>query len=257
MSTQYDNIGVSFNEMRKLPLARLSDYNVQEAVSPFIKGAKVLDLACGTGLVTNDLAAWGASSVLGIDISSVMIKAAKTDATSEKVQFEVGDCFQPRIFGGGNFDLVVGAWLLNYASNKQTMTDMYRTIAMNLKAGGSFVGVTPPPTEDPKSFIQKALQVRPVGLGQVAVLPLEDVPNGLSTHLICMLPSGTVEFDAYHLEKAVYETSAKEGGLKGELTWQPARLPPDETQDGASNQSEDLHGFIALPHFAILVISKT
>ena len=258
MSTQYDNIGASFNEMQKLPLARLSAYNVQVAVSPFIKGAKVLDLACGTGLVSNNLASWGASSVLGIDISSVMVEAAKAGAVSEKVQFEVGDCFKPRVFGGGNYDLVVGAWLLNYAPNKQTMIDIYRTIAANLKDGGRFVGVTPHPAEDPKSHIQKALEARPVGLGEVAVLPLEEVPNGMRTHVLSMLASGNIEFDAYHLEKAVYETSAKEGGLTGELTWQPVYLLPGENQDVALDQSEGYwHKHLAVPHFAILVISKT
>lgn len=43
MATQYDNIGTSYNEMRKLPLSKLSDYNVRLAVAPFIKGAKVLE----------------------------------------------------------------------------------------------------------------------------------------------------------------------------------------------------------------------
>ena len=258
MSTQYDNIGTSYNEMRKLPLSKLSDYNIQVAVAPFIKGAKVLDLACGTGIVTNNLAIWGASSVLGIDISSVMIEAAKAGATSGKVRFEMGDCFRPKVFGGGNYDLVIGAWLLNYAASKQTMIDMYQTIAMNLKDGGRFVGVTPHPTEDPKSYIQMVLEARPMGLGEVAILPREDIPNGMSTHAVCMLTSGTIEFDSYHLEKAVYETSANEGGLAGELTWQPICLPRGETQVPELRESEEYwHSYLAYPHFAILVISKS
>ena len=258
MATQYDNIGTSYNEMRKLPLSKLSDYLLQVAVSPFIKGARVLDLACGTGIVTNNLASWGASSVLGIDISSVMVEAAKASTISDKVQFEVGDCFKPRMFGSGNYDLVVGAWLLNYASSKHVMIDMYRTIAMNLKDGGRFVGITPHPTEDPKSHIQMALETRPLGLGQVAILPREDIPNGMSTHAVCILTSGTIEFDSYHLEKAVYETSAKEGGLTGDLVWQPVSIPPGKTQDPDLEQSEEYwHRYLAFPHFGILVISKS
>ena len=259
MAAQYDNIGTSYNEMRKLPLSRLSDYNIQLAVAPFIKQAKVLDLACGTGIVTNNLASWGASTVLGIDISSVMVEAAKASATSEKVQFEVGDCFNPRVFGSGNYDLVVGAWLLNYAESKEQMTDLYRTIAANLKDGGRFVGVTPYPAEDPRSYILSVLEARPEGLGKVVILPRKDIPNGMSTHAKCILTSGTIEFDSYHLEKAVYETSAKEGGLTGELTWQPIYLPPPgETDDPALNQSEEYwHSYLAFPHFAILAISKS
>ena len=258
MTSQYDNIGTSYNEMRKLPLSKLSDYILQVAVTPFIKGAKVLDLACGTGIVTNNLASWGASSVLGIDISSVMIEAAKAGATSEKVRFEVGDCSKPRIFGSGDYDIVVGAWLLNYASNKQAMIDMYRTIATNLREGGRFVGVTPHLTEDPESFIQMALEARPVGLGEVAILPREAVPDGMSTHAVCMLTSGTIEFDFYHLKKVVYETAAKEGGLTGELTRQPIRLPGDETQFPELRRNEEYwHNYLAIPHFSVFVISKS
>ena len=49
MSTQYDDIGATYEEMRKLPISVLQDANVEAAVVPFVKGAKVLDLACGTG----------------------------------------------------------------------------------------------------------------------------------------------------------------------------------------------------------------
>lgn len=49
MSTQYDDIGATYEEMRQLPIAILQDANVEAAVAPFIKSAKVLDLACGTG----------------------------------------------------------------------------------------------------------------------------------------------------------------------------------------------------------------
>lgn len=97
-----------------------------------------------------------------------------------------------------------------------------------------------------------------MGLGEVAILPREDIPDGISTHAVCILTSGTIEFDAYHLKKTVYETSAKEGGLTGDLFWQPIHLPPGETQDLELKQSEGYwHSYLAFPQFAILAVSKS
>ncbi|KAG7009762.1 hypothetical protein G7Y79_00001g000340 [Physcia stellaris] len=257
MATQYDTIAASYNEMRKLPTAKLVDHNVKVAVSPFVKGAKVLDLACGTGLYTQALHSWGASQVFGVDLSSSMIDLARATVASESVQFEVGDCSKPKIFGTGEYDLVLGAWLLNYAASKQEMTDMYRTIAMNLKDDGVFVGVAPHPSEDPEAHLQKILEVRPVGLNEVAVLPGNEVPDGIRTHLVSILQSGKVEFDAYYLKKVVYEMSAREGGLKGEMAWRPIELPKVEMEAPTSGQTREYwHTHLSAPHFGVLVISK-
>ena len=257
MANQYDSIAAPYNEMRKAPAAKLVDHNVKVAVSPFVKGAKVLDLACGTGLYTQALYSWGASQVFGVDLSSGMIDVARTTVTSENVQFEVSDCSKPKIFGTGEYDLVLGAWLLNYAASKEEMTDMYRTVAMNLKDNGVFVAVTPHPSEDGKAHLQKSLEVRPVGLDEVAVFPKYEVADGLKTRLISVLRSGNVEFEAYYLNKTVYETSAREGGLKGELLWRPIELPEVEFQAPASNQkTEYWQTHLSVPHFGILIIRK-
>lgn len=60
MSTQYDDMGAAYEEMRKLPISVLQDANVEAAVAPFIKGAKVLDLACGKGYYSKKFLEWGA-----------------------------------------------------------------------------------------------------------------------------------------------------------------------------------------------------
>ena len=170
MATQYEAVAASYNQMRQHPASRLIDYNVKIAVGPSIKGTKVLDLACGTGIYTKALSAWGASQVLGVDISEGMIDVAQSGSVPDNVQFQVGDCSKPTIFGSGEYDLVVGAWLLNYASTREELTNMYRTIAMNLKEGGRFIGITPHPTDDPEAFAAQSAEVRPVKVGEVGDL---------------------------------------------------------------------------------------
>ena len=40
------------------------------------------------------------------------------------------------------------------------MAEMYRKILLNLKSGGHFVGVTPPPTNDPAGHVERESTVR-------------------------------------------------------------------------------------------------
>ena len=55
------------------------------------KGSEVLDVACGTGVLTGDYLERGAASVTGIDLSPEMIEIAKSKYPQENVTFFCGD----------------------------------------------------------------------------------------------------------------------------------------------------------------------
>ncbi len=59
------------------------------------EGSKMLDVGCGSGILSVASALLGAKEALGVDIDSVAVKVAKenaeTNAVSNKVKFEVGD----------------------------------------------------------------------------------------------------------------------------------------------------------------------
>lgn len=57
-------------------------------------GAAVLDVGCGTGATAFQLAARGAESVLGIDLSVPMVTAARAANGKADVRFEVGDVLE-------------------------------------------------------------------------------------------------------------------------------------------------------------------
>lgn len=65
---------------------------------------KVLDLACGTGVIINILAKYTKNSVLGIDISTNMIKKAKEKKFLENVNFQNVDFYD---LINEKFDLIV------------------------------------------------------------------------------------------------------------------------------------------------------
>lgn len=258
MSTQYNDIGATYEEMRQLPISKLQDANVEAAVAPLIKGAKVLDLACGTGYYSKKFLEWGAKQIVGVDISKGMVDAANATSTDlDGLSFHVADCSVPIRYEGGPFDVVFGAWLLNYASNGKEMANMFRNASVNLKRSGHFIGVTPPPTNDPRGHCERALAARPAQYGDVVVTIIKDVEEGLATHLDATMKTGKVEFDAYHLTKSLYEKSAMEGGLEGTLTWRSVDSPDIHSDVLESLRSSSWGNYLTVPHFSLLVVAKT
>lgn len=257
MSAQYDNIGIKYEQLRKLPVAVLEQGNVKATITPFMKGAKVLDLACGYGFYAKIFLEWGAASVVGVDISEAMVDAARQNMGTElRASFEVADCAVHVRYNGGPFDSVFASWLLNYASTEKEMTDMFRNIALNLKDGGQFIGIVPYPTDKPKEQVEKMMASMPKQYDGVTTKITRVVEGGVATRVAMDKPSGKIEFDTYYLSRTVYERSARIGGLNGLLTWKPVFVP-EEREDKPKDETDTAwNDYLALPHFTVLVIAK-
>jgi 2-polyprenyl-3-methyl-5-hydroxy-6-metoxy-1,4-benzoquinol methylase len=98
MSSEYDSIGDSYTQIKTIPIMQyLEPSAFHAAIQPYLIGhARVLDVACSTGFYSRLLLTWGASSVLGIDVSPAMIDAAHahpdTAASQDRqLAFRVGD----------------------------------------------------------------------------------------------------------------------------------------------------------------------
>ena len=266
MPTQYDTIQAAYDEFRKCTIALIERDNVQETLAPFIKGASLLDLACGTGFYSYPFLKSGASKVVGVDISPAMIDEARAASSQigplsgATIDFQVADCSKPVSYDGGPFDVVFGAWLLNYAPSGREMVDMYRNVALNLKDGGRFVAVTPPPTNDPAAFMQEERAARPRESGGSGGLVYDfkaAVEDGCLFHAHADNRLGDVDFDFYHLRKEVYEAAAREGGFRGELTWGVTSIPDEAFKDREGGASvKELESYKVTPHYGILVVAK-
>ncbi len=259
MSTQYDAIVAPYKEVRQIPGKIFETYNTQVALAPHIQGAKVLDLACGSGYYSQLMISWGAAQVVGVDISEGMVAAGKADNQSDKMRFIIADCTIPTEFDGGPFDVVFGGWFLNYAPDGATLANMFRNICINLKDGGRFFGVTPYPADNPSKAIETALRSKPMFWDQVWVEPLSDVADGLAIRVIAEIePEKKVQFDNYHLKRSVYERAAREGGMKGDLEWQPIIFPPKESNlfEWKTNWDAEVEAYLKTPSFGILIVEK-
>ena len=277
MQSQNQDLGFTYEEIRKLPVTLLQDANVEAAVAPFIKDAKVLNLACGNGHYSRRFVELGAAKVLGLDSSRAMIEAANAVAaaehaamvedtdeanfaarTADKLHFQVADCSTPIRREEGPFDVVFGAWLLNHASNGKEMADIFRNASLNLRNGGCFVSVTPHPTSSPEAHSKRVLGARPNQYAcGIVVTATGVVKGGIATHLDARVNTGKLELDAYHLTKSVYEKSAWEGGLEGPLTWRALDSPDIQNEILDKFRGPSQGNFLKIPHFGVLIVEKT
>ncbi|KAL9624559.1 MAG: hypothetical protein Q9160_001223 [Pyrenula sp. 1 TL-2023] len=269
MSTQYNTIQGPYDYIRKLTIAYIEHDNVETAVAPYTKGARVLELACGSGFYTYSFLKWGAKSVVGVDISSAMIEenrrqgGATTFSPGDPtgpINFVVADCMKPSSYKGGPFDLVFGAWLLNYAPNRAALVDMFRNISLNLKDGGHFVGITIIPANDPLASIKAEAKVRPPpdGSGGLNYRFLNDVDDGIYFTCYGDTPLGEVSFDNYYLKEDVYRGAAKEAGMKGVVSWGVTSVPETYLKgEGPGGSSmEEIESYQKIPNYGIIVVAK-
>ena len=119
---------------------------------PVKVGDRVLDCACGTGVVTGLLQDMCQVEVLGMDIAPNMIEIAKRKYEGRKgISFEVGDFLEMK---GGRFDLIV---IYNAYPHFVHPEELAKALARNLNDGGRFAIV--------HSIGRRALEGHHHGLG--------------------------------------------------------------------------------------------
>lgn len=97
-------------------------------------GKRVLDAACGEGYGSRLLANWGASEVVGVDISAEAIASAQQHFSSESVRFIQNDAETlPRHFEPNSFDLIVSFETIEHVQDPELFL---RNIRDLLKPGG-------------------------------------------------------------------------------------------------------------------------
>jgi ubiquinone/menaquinone biosynthesis C-methylase UbiE len=140
----YDRIASRYDEKRKSEKLIYNEYNEMPATLSLlrkIKGKKILDLGCGTGIYAKILRRRGAV-VSGIDISPKMIELAKQNLKGVRgADFKVGTVYKLP-YKSGTFDIVLASLVVHYFTN---MDKAFREIKRVLKKNGVFIFSTDNP----------------------------------------------------------------------------------------------------------------
>lgn len=146
---EYDAIAEAYRESKQLSFRVTVEGYTLERLWGDVTGLKVLDLACGEGHYTRILKNDGAADVTGVDISAEMIQLA----LAQEVANPIGCRYVRRDVANydaePDHDLVVGAYLLNYASTTEQLQAFCRTAFKALRPGGRFVGFNDNVRRDP------------------------------------------------------------------------------------------------------------
>lgn len=141
MTTNYDRIAEDYKRSKLKPWRIHGEAPLLFEMLGDVTGKSVLDLACGEGFYTRRIRDRGAGRVMGVDLSRGMIDLACQAEEQQRlgVEYRQGDARDLDL--GEKFDLVVAAYLLNYAPGRDELGAMCGTIARHLRPGGRFVTV--------------------------------------------------------------------------------------------------------------------
>lgn len=141
LEAQYTEVAAVYDYlMRSVPYGQWMDYIRTLLRERRSEPATALDLACGTGNVTELLAADGMSTV-GVDIAPAMIDQArrKASASGLAIRYEVQDAAELDL-PGEKFDLCVSLFdSLNYIVESCRLEAAMRRIYRLLAGGGLFI----------------------------------------------------------------------------------------------------------------------
>ena len=241
MPTHYDAIAEQYKRAKLIPWRHhIEQYSLLTLLGD-VNGKSVLDLACGEGHYTRIVKALGATRAAGVDVSEKMIELAEASEreTSLGVQYVRADA--RAVHFPEPFDIVVAAYLLNYARTPEELLAMGQAIARNLKPGGRFVTVNNNPLQRPESF----QATRKYGFIKNAD---GAIGNGTPLRYTIFLENETFQFDNYHLDIATHEWALREAGFAG-IRWHSPRLAPAETN---GPQREFWDDFFADPSVILL-----
>lgn len=109
---------------------------------------KVLEIGCGTGYFTKEIAKTGAF-ITAIDISPELLNIAKVAITEPNVSFMIENAYSLS-FKDNSFDSIVGSSVLHHLEIEKAISEMYRV----LNPGGS-IYFTEPNMLNPQIALQK------------------------------------------------------------------------------------------------------
>jgi toxoflavin synthase len=244
MPTNYDEIAEKYKRSKQMAWRYCIEQKSLCELVGDVSGVWVLDLACGDGHYTRIFKKLGACRVVGLDISAKMIELASAAEKGEPlgIEYSVGDAhsvhFRPC------FDVVLAAYLLNYARSEQDLFAMAKAIHWSLKPGGRFIAVNNNPNQQLRSFAN----TRKYGFVKKAGGELR---NGVAIHYVFLQDGEEFVIENYYLDAATHVSVFQDAGFS-DVHWHAPQLAPSECGAGAEAWAD----FLTDPPIALLACKK-
>ncbi len=147
----YNKIAETYHQLRlqKKPINEFIEMPATLSLLKNVKGKKILDLGCGSGIYAKILKKRGAK-VFGIDISEKMIEIAKREV--KDVDFRVGSVYKLP-YKSEYFDLVLSSLTVDHFKD---LNKAFKEIHRVLKKNGVFIfSISNPLSDVVKGFFYK------------------------------------------------------------------------------------------------------
>ena len=219
MTTNYDDIAAEYQRAKQQPWRLHLEHFTLFKLLGDLSGKSVLDLACGEGFYTRFIKRRGAARVVGVDLSQGMIELARRQEERDPlgIDYQVHDAKQLAL--DETFDVVVAAYLLNYAQTAAELVAMGAAITRHLKPGCRFVTVN----NNPRQGVEHFASTRKYGFIKQAHGPLID---GTPVDYVFFLEDTSFAITNYHLSVETHEAALKAAGFR-QVTWHDPELSPE------------------------------
>ena len=222
---QYDAIAEAYRDSKQLPFRKaIERYTLFEALGD-VRGATVLDLACGGGFYTRLLRRAGAARVTGVDVSAEMIRLAER----EEARDPLGCAYLHRDVADldpepGAADLVVAMYLLHYAGTRARLLRFLRVCHDALRPGGRIVGFNDNVMHPPRGTVSW----RKYGIEKTG--PAEPCEGDPIRYRFTNPDGRQFEFHNFFLKPETYHDAFREAGFR-DFRWLGVSLDPGERRN--------------------------
>ena len=178
LSSQFDELAALYEEFSRQPFRQELEFPSVLGALGDVSGLRVLDLGCGSGVYTRKLAGLGAA-VTGVDESRGMVGYAERREREEPTGAAYIAGPVPPEFTG-TMDVVLGVYVLPYATTITELTGLCVAAARALRPGGVFVTLPIHPDfhADPGYYAPYGFRLRASDRDDAAPVVLDLRANG-------------------------------------------------------------------------------
>lgn len=237
VASQFDELAALYEEFSRQPFRQELEFPSVLAALGDVSGLRILDLGCGSGVYTRMLAGLGAV-VTGVDESRGMIEYAERRERDDPTGATYLAGPVPEEYAG-TMDVVLGVYVLPYATTSAELTGLCRTAARALRPGGVFVTLPIHPDfhADPDYYAPYGFRLHASERVDAAPVVLNLRANGREATVT-----------ARYWTAATLTTVLGEAGFET-VDWVPHRTTATGTDgDGTAY----LRPYLSVPHAALL-----